>query len=137
MTSLLQWLWEAVRDVFGPRLLLLALFFVVTGAGVVVAKLRRPTMRSWPMVEAAVVSAEAHGAEGDLGTIWSCKLSYSYSVQGEFHGGYCEFLAVREDEADHLVHSFRGRTILIHYSPKDPAKSAVLREDQLMQLPLR
>jgi hypothetical protein len=55
-------------------------------------------------------------------------------VQGEFYGGYRDFLAVSEEEADAVVHSFRGKTILVHYSPKDPAKSAILREDQAVLL---
>jgi hypothetical protein len=130
MSSLLEGLWYAL----GPRIALLLLFVLLTTAGVVIARLRKPTLERWPTADGTVVSVNARSVDGDLGTLWFCDVSYSYSVSGEFYGGYRSFGAVSENEADTLAHSLRGKTILVHYSPKDPAESAVLREEQVALL---
>ena len=130
MSSILEGLVWAL----GPRIALLLLFAVLIAASVVIARLRKPTLERWPTANGTVVSANARSIDGDLGTLWFCDVSYSYSVRGEFYGGYRSFGAVSEGEADDLAHTLRNQAILVHYSPKAPAKSAILREEQVVRL---
>lgn len=131
--------WEGVLSAIGPRLALLVLFVALAIVSWGIARLRKPTLERWPTANGAVVSAHARSTDGELGTLWFCDVTYSYSVGGEFYGGSRSFGAVDEDEADELAHRLRSQPILVHFSPKDPAKSAMLREEQvaLLGIPVR
>lgn len=61
---------------------------------------------------------------------WETNLVYSYAVDGEFYSGVHPLKARNEAQADKQARAWKGQSLVIRYSPRNPAISVVRTEDQ-------
>lgn len=87
---------------------------------------RKQSARHWPMIYGRVEVALALDQENN----WFSDLSYSYKVGTEYHSGHFRLTAKNEIQADQQVLAWKGQTLAVRYSPKNPAISVVRMEDQ-------
>jgi hypothetical protein len=62
---------------------------------------------------------------------WVCGLSYSYTVNGEYYSGFHSIPAKKERLADELAVQWKGRSVVVRYSPVDHDISVLLSDDQI------
>ena len=62
---------------------------------------------------------------------WVCVLSYSYAVNGEYFSGSHSIRARNERRADELATEWKGRSLVVRYSPSSHAISVLLKDDQI------
>jgi Protein of unknown function (DUF3592) len=110
--------WVAVaRDVVA--------FAIAAGTGILLW-LRKRSSRHWPITFGKVESASTYQDNFK----WLTDVSYSYSVERDFYSGQFQLRSRSERKAnDHELH-WKGRTITVRYSPRDPHVSVVIAGDQ-------
>jgi hypothetical protein len=126
ISSPLDPLWNFIGD----KLVAFLLIVAATSIGGVVFKLRKPSIRRWPLADGTLEFGESGTEQAVVLDIWFCELSYSYSVNGEFFSGQSRVRVQNEEAADALIRDFKGKRVRIRYSPENPAKSVLLWEDQ-------
>ena len=62
---------------------------------------------------------------------WACVLTYSYAVNGEYYSGSHSIRARNERRADELATEWKGRSLVVRYSPSSRAISVLLKDDQI------
>lgn len=62
---------------------------------------------------------------------WVCAMSYTYVVNGEYYSGFHSIRAKKEQRADELAREWKGRSVVVRYSPADPGVSMLLGDDQI------
>jgi hypothetical protein len=61
---------------------------------------------------------------------WVADLSYTYIVNGEYFSGHCRLRARSERRAEEKIAGWKGRMVVVRYSPDKHDLSALLRSDQ-------
>jgi hypothetical protein len=86
--------------------------------------------RAWPTAPGSIewAAPEMFG-DGKSGQ-WVGKLTYSYSVRGEYYSGSFKFPASNETNAWRSVEGWKGRGVMVRYSPVDPSKSVLVMAEQ-------
>lgn len=100
-----------------------ALLATVTSA--IIFWYRRWGSRHWPITHGTV----EYGMTSDMDG-WKTNLVYSYAVDAEFYSGLYPLKARNEAHADNQARAWKGQSLAVRYSPRDPAISAVRMEDQ-------
>lgn len=100
-------------------------FVIAAGTGVAVWY-RRRSARFWPIAYGKV----EHASALENGGTWLADISYSYTVSNEFYAGQHQIKARNEQRADDLVAQWKGQSVGVRYSPKNPQVSVVRMEDQ-------
>jgi hypothetical protein len=86
---------------------------------------------SWPSAQGTVWQAEAREAEGRVYVRpWVGELTYSYAVNGEYYSGIHRMEAFTEKRAEGRVAGWKGRAVVVRYSPSKHEVSVLLRGDQ-------
>ncbi len=98
---------------------------LASGTGIAVW-LRKRAAREWPTTHGKVEHASSYENDGT----WLTDVSYSYSVAGEFYSGQFQLKALGEKRANDHVLRWKGQSIAVRYSPKNPEISVVRAEDQ-------
>jgi Protein of unknown function (DUF3592) len=83
-----------------------------------------PSASGWVEWAAPKMVGEGHTA------YWAGEVTYSYSVRGEYYAGRFEFPASGEDAAWKAVEGWKGRSVVIRYSPSEPATSVLVVDEQ-------
>lgn len=83
---------------------------------------------SWPTAQATVMST--YSGRRDSGG-WGCFLTYSYAVNGDYYSGVWAIKTRNEKLADELASQWKGRSIVVRYSPTNHEVSALLKDDQI------
>lgn len=101
----------------------LAILLSITSA--VVFWYKRRGSHHWPSVYGTVEYGLTSDQDG-----WRANLVYSYSVNGNFYSGTHSLKARNESHADELARTWKGRNLMVCYSPKNPALSVIRMQDQ-------
>lgn len=91
---------------------------------------RRIRTAKWPVTDGTIEAVNV-SAVRSLGRTFqthencTAEVSYSYSVAGQFYSGYWTLGFTDEQKAWDFVGPLKGRTVLVHYNPEHPEKSAL------------
>jgi hypothetical protein len=87
---------------------------------------------SWPSAQGTIISAQAQKSKGSyIGTwVWVGNLTYTYIVNGEYYSGFHRIRAHTERGAEEKVAGWKGRMVVVRYSPDKPDLSVLLKSDQ-------
>jgi hypothetical protein len=61
---------------------------------------------------------------------WAAELIYSYVVNGEYYSGFHRIGARSERRAEERIAGWKGRMVVVRYSPDRHDLSALLKGDQ-------
>lgn len=112
------WWFELARDAIG--------FLLAAGAGIALW-LRKRSAGVWPTTFGKVESVSSY--QDNL--IWHTDISYSYSVGPDFYSGHFQLDSRSEQRANQEEQRWKGQSIQVRYSPKDPKVSVIRSEDQV------
>lgn len=84
---------------------------------------------SWPSAQGTIMSAQVQ-SDGSPFQPWTANLTYSYTVNGEYYSGSHRLRARTRRRAEDKADGWKGRMIVVRYSPSQPDLSTVLRSDQ-------
>jgi len=107
----------------------IALFFAAAVSGIW-AWLRARQAQSWPSAQGTISGAVARPAKDSRFKPWIGELAYSYVVNGEYYSGFHQVRARTERRAEELVSGWKGRMIIVRYSPAKHDLSVLLKSDQ-------
>jgi len=86
---------------------------------------------SWSTTRGTIWQTQASPVEGVAHIKpWMAELTYSYSVDGEYYSGVLQIEALTRHSAEHLFDGWKGRTVVVRYSPSEPKISTLLKSDQ-------
>jgi hypothetical protein len=100
-------------------------FAIAAGAGITLW-LRKRSSRHWPMTHGRVEFSKSY----DTDPGWITDVFYSYNVGDEFYSGRLELKARTEAQAYEQDLTWRGQSLTIRYSPRQPSISIVRSEEQ-------
>ncbi len=126
-----HWHWDIASVQWIVTLALGAAFGVARWA-------RRYQAKYWPVVYGPVQLTKGSVIyEGDRQAIVA-DVGYSYSVDGEYYGGYYTKRFSTMDKAETYAERFKGKTLPVHYDPRHPDKSVVIEQEaeQVFEMPL-
>ena len=86
---------------------------------------RRRGARHWPVTDGTVEYGLSSDVDG-----WRTNLVYSYSVNGDFYSGTHAVKAANEADADEQARNWKGQSLTVRYSPRNPAISVIRMEEQ-------
>jgi len=86
--------------------------------------------KHWPSAEATVEYAEPMMLGDDENLHWVGDLHYRYSVDGSTYSASHYFRVSGEDDARQQVEPWRGRKLVVHYFPGNPAWSVFIETEQ-------
>ncbi len=102
---------------------------------------KRQRAQGWPTVTGRIESVEVKqigpfqlsSARRGRGPAYAAQLAYSYTVEGHYYSGYYQREFASEEEGWEFVRDLRGRSAIVSYIPRNPAKS-MLSEDAVTAL---
>lgn len=86
--------------------------------------------KDWPYVYGKIEHAEPEMIGKGETAYWAGRLSYSYTVDGEYYSGFFHFEAANEKKAWEAVLGWKNRTVIVHYLPDNPQKSILIMDEQ-------
>jgi predicted DNA-binding helix-hairpin-helix protein len=86
--------------------------------------------QSWPSAQGTIMSAQAQVSKNSYIQRWVGNLSYSYVVDGEYYSGFYGIPARSERKAEEKIAGWKGRMVVVRYSPDTHNLSVLLRSDQ-------
>lgn len=101
-----------------------------TGYAGIWAWLRFRQAQSWPSAQGTIGSISIQANRSDYIKPWAVEFAYSYVVQGEYYSGRHVIRAWRERGAEELGVGWKGRMVVVRYSPKKHNVSVLLKTDQ-------
>ena len=114
-------LWPIAKDV------ILAL---VPVAGAAWAWFKFRHAHSWPSAQGTILSTQVQRSTDSYVQPWVASLTYSYVVNGEYYAGSYRIRARSERRADGKVAGWKGRMVVVRYSPDKHDLSVLLKADQ-------
>jgi hypothetical protein len=106
-----------------------ALFAAAAFSGIWVW-LRVRQAQSWPSTQGAVGQAVSRPAGDRHYKPWVGELTYTYVAEGEYYSGFHRIRARTERRADELISGWKGRIVVVRYSPAKHEVSVLLKSDQ-------
>ena len=101
---------------------------IVAAAGAIAAHYRLRSARSWPIIYGRVEFCEAHTKDGGK---WRVEIYYSYQPAGQYYSGQQTVMVDDERRAGELSSRLKGQNVTVRYSPRSPADSLLLPEEQM------
>jgi len=105
------------------------ILLVVGVAGGVLAWLKARRAQSWPSTQGTVMGVASRSV-GGIYKPWIGEFTYTYIVNGEYFSGVHPIRALSRKRADGLTLGWKGRMLVVRYSPSSHETSALLRSDQ-------
>jgi hypothetical protein len=119
-------LWKLLLD-----FAVLAAIVWLTRRFAISASRRAQTLASnWPIAQGTVEHASPKMVGEGRAGYWVGELSYSYSVDGDYHAGVAQLPASSEDNAYEAVRGWKDRKVQIRYEPGKPTRSILVLEEQ-------
>jgi hypothetical protein len=106
------------------------LFIAVGVSSGIWAWLRARQAQSWPSAQGTIDQAVARRAGDRHYKQWFGQFIYDYVVNGEYYSGFHRIRTSTERRAQELTAGWKGRMVIVRYSPKDPQVSILLKSDQ-------
>jgi len=116
-------LWGLLRLAWDVILLLAG------GATGLLAWRRARRAQSWPSTQGTVVAVRSRNLDG-IYKPWIGELIYNYIVNGEYFSGFHQLRASSQKLADAATLGWKGRMLIVRYSPSRHETSVLLRSDQ-------
>jgi hypothetical protein len=82
---------------------------------------------SWPSAHGTIMGAEVRASADSYIRPWVGDLTYSYIVNREYYAGFHRLRARSERRAEEKVAGWKGRTVVVRYSPRKHDLSTLLR----------
>jgi hypothetical protein len=73
----------------------------------------------WPSADGIVEWAQAGFVNHGTSSYWVGELAYSYHTEGEYYAGVYHLAVSSEAEANAVVQGWKGRKVVVRYSPQD------------------
>lgn len=93
--------------------------------------LRFRRAHSWPSAQGTIVSVVARSSGGGHSQRWAGEFTYTYIVDGQYFSGFHRIKTRSERRAEELISGWKGRTIVVRYSPTKHDISILLKDDQV------
>jgi len=85
---------------------------------------------SWPSAQGTVLSVSTGSSGGGHFERWVAQLTYTYVVDGQYYSGVHTIRARSERRAEERIEGWKGRVVVVRYSPTKHEVSTLLRSDQ-------
>jgi len=105
------------------------LFGLAAGTGIW-TWIRTRQAQSWFSAQGTIISTTVRSAGDRQFKPWIAELTYTYVVNGEYYSGFHNLRARSERRAEELIFGWKGRMVVVRYSPKDHETSVLLKNDQ-------
>lgn len=99
------------------------------GAAGVLAWLKSRRAQSWPSTQGTIMGVSSRSV-GGIYKPWVGEFSYNYIVNGEYFAGFHQIRARSQKRADALTLGWKGRMLVVRYSPCRHETSTLLGSDQ-------
>jgi hypothetical protein len=83
---------------------------------------------SWPSAQGTITGTAAR-TEGHS-SMWVGELTYTYVAEGQYYSGLRSLRARSKRRAEEKIEGWKGRMIVVRYSPRNHEISTVLKSDQ-------
>ena len=107
----------------------LLFLLMASGAGVW-TWFRTRHAHSWPSAQGTIMGAQVRASTDSYIRPWVGDLTYSYIVNGEYYAGFHRLRARSERRAEEKIAGWKGRMVVVRYSPARHDLSTLLRSDQ-------
>ncbi|MFZ0277791.1 MAG: DUF3592 domain-containing protein [Candidatus Sulfotelmatobacter sp.] len=105
------------------------ILLLVGVAGGVLAWLKAGRAQSWPSAQGTVMGVTSRRV-GGIYKPWIGEFSYTYIVNGEYFSSRHPLRAFSRKRADALTLGWKGRMLVVRYSPTNHETSVLLKSDQ-------
>ncbi|HUO24334.1 MAG TPA: DUF3592 domain-containing protein [Candidatus Aquilonibacter sp.] len=85
---------------------------------------------SWPFAQGSVLNTQVRRSTDSYPHPWVVDIAYTYVVNGECYSGFYRIRARSESRAEEKVAGWKGRMVVVRYSPGNPEVSTLLKTDQ-------
>ena len=102
----------------------------IVACGGVWAWLRARQAQSWPSTQATIRQVDVRRAADRRFRPWLGQFTYTYVVNGEYYSGFYRVRKRTERQAENLISGWKGRMVVVRYSPKKNDVSVLLKSDQ-------
>ena len=85
---------------------------------------------NWPIAQGTVEHAGPKMVGEGRAGYWVGELSYSYSVNGDYHAGVAQLPATSEENAYEAIRGWKDHKVQIRYQPGNPARSVLVIGEQ-------
>src|ERR1035438_5882664 len=106
-----------------------ALLLISAGAAVW-AWFRTRHAHSWPSAQGTIMRIRVQSSTDSWIQPWVARLSYTYIVNGEYYSGFHSIRARSERRAEDKMAGWKGRMVVVRYSPARHDLSTLLKSDQ-------
>ncbi|HEY4362329.1 MAG TPA: DUF3592 domain-containing protein [Bryobacteraceae bacterium] len=101
----------------------------VTVLSALMYRVRQNHARQWPRAEATVGSTSVGETTSDSETVWYVRVSYSFTVNGDYFGGLTDRIVSSSASASELAPKLVGKTFPVRYKQSKPDTSVVLDDE--------
>jgi hypothetical protein len=105
-------------------------FIAIAAGGGIWAWLRARQAQSWPSTQATIRQTTVRRAVDRRFKPLIGELSYTYVIDAEYYSGFHRIRARSERRAEELISGWKGRMVVVRYSPEKHAISVLLKTDQ-------
>jgi Protein of unknown function (DUF3592) len=85
---------------------------------------------SWPSAQGTIGGAEIRSSRDSYFRPWIAELVYTYTANGEYYSGRHRLRARSQRRAEARVEGWKGRMVIVRYSPDKHDLSVLLKSDQ-------
>lgn len=85
---------------------------------------------SWPSAQGSIQSTQVRASSDSYIQPWLATLTYTYLVNGEYYSGFYRLRARSERRAEQKIEGWKGRMVVVRYSPDKHDVSTLLKSDQ-------
>jgi len=85
---------------------------------------------SWPSAQGTIMGAQVRSSTDSYIRPWVGDLSYNYVVNGEYYSGFHRIRARSRRRAEERIEGWKGRMVVVRYSPDKHDLSTLLKGDQ-------
>jgi hypothetical protein len=85
---------------------------------------------SWPSAQGTIMGANVKSSTDSYIRPWVGDFTYSYVVNGEYYSGFHRIRARSERRAEEKIAGWKGRMVVVRYSPSKHDLSTLLKSDQ-------
>ncbi len=84
---------------------------------------------SWPSAQGTIMGVSARNSGGHS-LAWAGELTYTYVVDGQYYSGLHRLRARSKRRAEEKIEGWKGRMVVVRYSPNNHDVSTLLKSDQ-------
>ena len=105
-------------------------FLAIAAGSGIWAWFRARQAQFWPSAQGTILGVLARRAGERRLKPWLGQFTYTYVVNGEYYSGFHTIRAKSEPRAQELIAGWKGRMVVVRYSPTKHGVSVLLKSDQ-------